>query len=281
MHFSINQRIKPILYTDSFFDLQAQNSLDSARVVVPIVIELLEPVSVLDVGCGRGAWLRAFRENKVAVLRGLDGDYVDRSKLYIDPECFTPVDLNEPFRIKENYDLAVCLEVAEHISAKRSRSLISSLTDAAPVVLFSAAVPGQRGQGHVNLQWLNYWRGLFAQKYYRMFDPIRPRIRDDLGVSWWYRQNMVVFANDFGVHAHPQLMDSVVAPNVCEVEWLNIRSLPPSLGVREILDRFPQALWKAIRRQIAGAKRSEDTHAGESISNWHRKRRARASQGQG
>jgi hypothetical protein len=68
--------------------------------------------SVIDVGCGLGGWLRAFRENGVPLVRGVDGNYVDPLKLYIVPDCLAAVDLTKPLDLRDQYDLAVCLEVA-------------------------------------------------------------------------------------------------------------------------------------------------------------------------
>src|SRR6266436_1579865 len=140
-------------YDNSFFDLQVDGALRSARVVVPLVIELVRPTSVIDIGCGRGAWLKAFAENGVEDLKGIDGDYVDCDKLMVPQRCFSKADLNKGLSIDRRYDLAVCLEVLEHIPDKHSSALIEALTRAAPVVVFSAAIPGQVGTDHVNAQW--------------------------------------------------------------------------------------------------------------------------------
>jgi hypothetical protein len=69
------------------------------------------------------------------------------------------------------------LEVAEHLSGKAGACLVHTLTQAAPLVMFSAAVPGQRGSHHINEQWPGYWRSLFTDEGFRLFNPIRPLIR--------------------------------------------------------------------------------------------------------
>ena len=135
---------------------------DSARVVVPMVVELTHPASVLDVGCGRGAWLSEFKATSKIV--GLDGDYLKPSTLLFPADCFRPTDLSGEFKIPAGrFDLAVCLEVAEHLPARNSRHLVRQLTSAAPQVLFSAAPPGQGGGGHINCQPLSYWRKIFEE----------------------------------------------------------------------------------------------------------------------
>jgi hypothetical protein len=72
-------------------------------------------------------------------------------------------------------------------------------------VLFSAAIPFQGGTGHLNEQWPSYWAALFARHGYLAYDPIRPTIWRDQQVAWWYRQNILLFANAPGRDAHPAL----------------------------------------------------------------------------
>src|SRR5437867_7323455 len=115
-------------YDSKFFDNNQPGSLQSARVVVPLVLSLVKPQSVVDIGCGMGAWLKVFQENGVPIIRGFDGAYVDRSKLLIDPAVFSPIDLSKPAQIEGSYDLAACLEVAEHIPTRMNRELVRLLT---------------------------------------------------------------------------------------------------------------------------------------------------------
>jgi SAM-dependent methyltransferase len=192
----------------------------SATVVVPMVVELIHPSSVLDVGCGRGAWLSAFLANGVEKIIGLDGDYIKPSTLLIPAERFRPTNLGAWFEIPpDRFDLATCLEVAEHLPERHSKYLVGKLTSAAGQVLFSAAPPGQRGGGHINCKPLSYWRKIFEGFGFRMLDPFRPRIRDDRRIAWWYRQNMVMFVSLDAIDANPKLAKCEVPPGL-ESEWV-------------------------------------------------------------
>jgi SAM-dependent methyltransferase len=238
-------------YDASFFENNRRNALAAAQIIVPIVLELVRPTSVVDVGCGSGAWLRVFKENGVGVIRGLDGSYVDRSKLLIDEDAFTPIDLGSNLSIPGHYDLAVCLEVAEHLPEKSIYRLIEELTAASPVVLFSAAIPGQGGTGHVSERWPGYWRELFAQRGYRMLDPIRRRIRDDHQVKWWYRQNVVMFASEEAIHNNPTLL--AVADQAADLEWVHVDLVRnPKFLVRTIRD----VMWERLRSALSGRRQN-------------------------
>src|SRR5918999_332033 len=178
------------VYDDAFFDSITEGSLQSARVIVPILLNVINPKSVIEVGCGRGAWLKVFQENGIDLIRGIEGPWIDESKLLIHNASLRIADLSQPFKIDGQYDLAVCLEVVEHLPPNAGRFLILQMTTAAPLVLFSAAIPGQGGEGHVNEQWPDYWDKVFAEFRFRRLDPIRQQLMQDSRVEWWYRQNI-------------------------------------------------------------------------------------------
>jgi SAM-dependent methyltransferase len=151
--------------------------------------------SVADVGCGIGTWANQFLKCGVKEVTGIDGAYVDPAMLRIPQECFYAHDLRSPIPIDRRYDLAVCLEVTEHLPISRADGIINDLVSLAPCVLFSAAVPGQGGTDHINEQYLSWWKGLFGVHDYVPLDLIRHQIWDLAEVDWWYRQNVILFVH--------------------------------------------------------------------------------------
>jgi SAM-dependent methyltransferase len=228
------------VYDERFFGLQVADSLRSARAIAQIACQLFEPTSVVDVGCGQGAWLAAFMELGLTRVRGIDGDYVNRDKLLFDRANFVAADLSRAFEIPGHYDLTICVEVAEHLPGSSSRQLVRAVTQASPLVLFSAAVPGQGGSGHINEQWPSYWRALFADEGFRMFDPIRPRIREARAICWWYRQNLVVFASREAVSRHSRLGNEVAGD---DIEWIHISLVRHRRNLRSSLLKAPGVMW--------------------------------------
>ncbi len=180
-------------YGKSFFALQDELSSKSAKVIVPLLWELLRPRSVVDVGSGTARWLAAFRAIGVADVLAIDGDYVDRKSLAIPQELFTARDLTRPVNIDRRFDLAISLEVAEHLPAEAAEVFVQSLVKLAPVVAFSAAIPNQGGDNHVNEQWPEYWAGLFGRHGYHVVDYIRSKVWNDPQVEWYYKQNLLIF----------------------------------------------------------------------------------------
>src|SRR5262245_46321807 len=154
--------------------------------------------SLLDVGCGRGGWASRWKAGGCEVVVGLDGDYVDTSKLYIAPAEFRITNLNRSFDLGRRFDLVQSLEVAEHLQPESSETFVASLVRHGDVILFSAAVPGQGGTQHINERPLEFWRKLFAQHGYMSFDFLRPIIRMDRRVEPFYRFNSVLYASNAG-----------------------------------------------------------------------------------
>jgi hypothetical protein len=208
--------------------------------------------SVVDVGCGVGAWLRAFSRNGVRDYLGIDGDHVPLGLLSIPADRFRTADLRNLSTIGRRFDLACSLEVAEHLPADCARKFVELLTTAAPVVLFSAAIPYQGGTEHINEQWQIYWHALFAKRGYVAVDFIRPLIYANADVDWWYRQNILVYCEP---HLRPLQCAEVTSPyELNRVDPAMIEGLAgPPFGVRQCLTAICRdfvALNVSLREKI-------------------------------
>ena len=180
-------------YSSSFYAAQSPGSLASAEVAIPHIVRLFDPHSMLDVGCGVGTWLSVAMRHGVTDVLGIDGPWVDGCQLTIPPECFASRDLRQPLELDRNFDVAICLEAAEHLPSSSALILVASLTSLAEVVVFSAAIPHQGGTNHVNEQWPTYWIEMFEAQNFVFIDCLRPLLWDDARVDFWYAQNMLVF----------------------------------------------------------------------------------------
>lgn len=175
-------------YNSDFFATIRDGCRRSAEAVAPIVHHELKPRTVIDVGCGEGWWAHAFAELGVDVL-GIDG-HADT-----DLVPFRRHDLTDPLPSDLDADLVVCLEVAEHLPESHADRLVGDLCRiASRYVLFSAAVPGQGGHGHLNEQWPGYWACLFEARGFVVSGALRFELWQDDRVENWYRQNVLVCA---------------------------------------------------------------------------------------
>lgn len=179
-------------YDEKFYQVQSDGSYESAVAVLPLVFDIFQPESVIDVGCGVGTWLAAAEKMGIRDLTGLDGDYVDLSQFRASHARFIPTDLAKPFAFDRQFDLAISVEVAEHLSPSVAQTFVSCLTKLSQFILFSAAAPGQGGTDHRNEQWPTYWAELFASHQYYFWDCLRPAIWTDSSIGWCYRQNLFI-----------------------------------------------------------------------------------------
>lgn len=174
------------IYKDSFFNYIDLSSSRSATYFMSQIEFPFDIKTVLDVGCGRGAWLKQWQRNGKKIF-GVDGAYVNKDNLLIESDSFSHQDISKKFDLGVRYDLVQCLEVAEHLQEKDADTLIDNLVKHGDVILFSAAIPGQGGEFHVNEQPLNYWVKKFNQYGYSCFDYIRPQIINEKNIEPWYR----------------------------------------------------------------------------------------------
>lgn len=173
-------------YTPEFFTLEGEVAGRSAEIVIPWVLERTGARSVIDVGCGVGAWLQVAKSYDCEVF-GVDG-HVPETHLLLEPDEFWRMDLTGGFPC-EGYDLALCLEVAEHLPEEAAGPLVEGLAEA-EFVLFSAATPGQVGVGHINCQEHGYWHSLFAG---HGFEPDPVGVLFDEPVADFYRRNLFLY----------------------------------------------------------------------------------------
>jgi hypothetical protein len=181
------------MYGDAFYDGHMEGSYRSAQLYAECLSKVYSPGSVVDVGCGRGAWLKAFKESGARRLLGFDGVWNSQQMMIEASVAFKACDLNKPILADERFDLAMSLEVAEHLEPASSVTFVSSLVGLSDVVMFGAAFIEQGGTNHVNEQRNSFWARLFASHGYVVFDIFRPVFWGDSRVESWYQQNTFLY----------------------------------------------------------------------------------------
>jgi hypothetical protein len=212
-------------YTPKFYR-ELVSVRQAADEILPIVFDLLHPASIVDIGCGAGHWLASAGELGVKDTLGVDGDWVLETKLAIPRQKFVAHDLGTPLILGRRFDLALSLEVAEHLPASHAQPFVKTLCEAADNVLFSAAIPGQGGRHHVNEQWPVYWADLFQECGYQCHDILRERIWNNPRVAWYYAQNILIFvkAGSSNHLAPPSQPLSLVHPELWSAQVARMNS---------------------------------------------------------
>jgi SAM-dependent methyltransferase len=228
-----------MIYDKSMFEGRHETTHESAKTILRLVKSEFPKIDkVLDVGCGVGTFLKAAREIGINTIQGLDGPWVEDRLLQIPKSNFLKVDLNKLPIIEEKYDLVICLEVAEHLYEISAEPLIKFLTSHSRLVLFSAAVPGQGGNNHLNEQWQNYWAEIFSRFGFYPVDLIRPKIWEDPKIPYWYRQNTLIYISGERIKQDgisDALLD-IVHPE------MYIKNLDNALTIRKAIKLLPRTI---------------------------------------
>ena len=221
----------------------------AAEKTLSIVLSKLPPASsVVDVGCGLGTWLSTLlklRNENVDIL-GIDGPWINQDLLVIPKDNFLAIDfsLEIPY-INRKYDLAISLEVAEHLPPEKAEEFVSFLTDTSDFVLFSAAIPFQGGTNHFNERWQGYWADLFEQEGYVPIDLIRPVLWNDTEIRTHYKQNLILYSKE-------ERVKEIKLPSVLDVQMLSLAHPESYVGkARPGVKRAFRIFLSSLRRSIA------------------------------
>lgn len=166
--------------------------------IASLIFKTYQPKTIVEFGCGPGHLTRELDKLNIAVtaIDGFSNPDFKRAKSI----TFTKVDLNDQKAIAQflgdkKFDLAICTEVGEHLNPASSVHLVKYLTQSAPVVIFSAAVPGQGGHGHINCQPRELWHDLFSKSGFRLIDSFRQKLRDNETLAMWYKLNLLDYVS--------------------------------------------------------------------------------------
>lgn len=193
------------VYTEDFYKSVDSRASNTAKYVFEILGNFFKIGSVVDVGCGSGAWTRTAVEQGVHCAFGVDLQcslnlikdnedfhaFLKEGKiLLVERDFVKDVETSLPAA-----DLALCLEVAEHLPNDVSKSLVARLTEASNIVVFSAALPGQGGTYHINEQPMKFWISEFAKFGFEPYDVFRDILATYQSVPRFYALNMLLFVS--------------------------------------------------------------------------------------
>lgn len=210
------------IYGKSFYSSRDELTSYSANKILSIIAEHIAVTSVIDFGCGVGTWLKQAEVMGATNVVGVEGPWLQDNMFVSEGRLFkrnfdNPIDFNEIF------DLAISLEVAEHVKEANADIFLDSICRCSDHVLFGAAIKGQGGNGHINEQSQSYWINKFESRGYKVCDCIRPKIWDNAKIPFWYKQNIFFFQKDNSIKncvvmpadlVHPELFKIYSDPGV-------------------------------------------------------------------
>ena len=248
-------------YDEDFYSADIGLARRAAAEIVPLVMERVQPHSVVDLGCALGVWLAEFARHGVTDYLGVDGEWVDRRLLQIPVGRFKTARLDKPFRLDRRFDLAVSVEVAEHLPEYAAKGFVQTIVRLAPCVLFSAAIPHQGGTRHLNEQWPEYWAALFARHGYEVVDAIRPLVWSNPNVAFFHAQNLLIFARPELIASRSMLASDRACSTDSQLSLVHPRLLARAatgtehvrrptareFSLRELVDALPHAAVRSLR----------------------------------
>jgi SAM-dependent methyltransferase len=185
---------KELVYDRRFFETTDPHHVPMYTLLADSIVELEAPASVVDVGCGAGILLERFQERNVEI-RGIEGSRhaIELSGVR---DHILRANLEHGVPAVGRFDLACCIEVAEHLPARSAKGLVDGLTRLSDAVVFTAALPGQGGTHHVNERPHAYWEGLFARAGFERDNRRESELKERIAAipePAWMRMNLMVF----------------------------------------------------------------------------------------
>jgi hypothetical protein len=228
----------------------------ASAAALPMLLDLVPDVrTIVQVGCGTGEWLAEAQRAGISDVKGVEGSWEEVDSLAVDGALIARIDYTRPFALDRRYDLALCIEIAEHLPEDRAASFVADLCGLAPVVAFSAAIPFQGGAGHLNEQWPDYWERLFATCGYVMVDAVRRQMWRAADGPGYIAQNLFLAVDESRLGSYPRLAEeherhsgpvlSLVHPDVFDGAICRAAGDPPT--VRAALRRYGRRVPYARR----------------------------------
>lgn len=153
-----------------------------------IIKGLKHGMTVVDLGCGNGAYTMALR-NAGFMCIGYDGSPLTEE---LTGGICRILDLSEPVQIGR-YDLVLSLEVGEHIPSKYEDVFIKNLDNACRMfIILSWAIEGQPGTGHVNCRNNDYVIGKMRDRGFFYCPESTQELRDSSTLPW-FKNTLLVF----------------------------------------------------------------------------------------
>lgn len=233
-------------YDRKFYTARDSKTSHAARTILKIIFDERDIKSVVDFGCGVGTWLKVAEEYGADHTVGIEGGWIDEMLFAASGDLIVR-DFESPIKLEAKFDLAICLEVAEHVSKNNAQRFIKDICESSDLVLFSAAIEGQGGRGHVNEQNQSYWVKLFLFNGYRCCDVIRSVIWNDDDIDVWYKQNTFVFSKHpsiFSVSHDTDFPFDIIHPDLFKI----YREPAISLIIKAVL-KLPSKILIRLNRK--------------------------------
>jgi hypothetical protein len=138
------------MYSAAFHKAIESDELPQAVRLANYIQTYIKPYVFYDFGCSTGLYLREVKK-RLPMIESKGFEFSEEAIATALCPDIIKTDLTVPlFFGKKSNTLGLCLEVLEHIDDSFWREVLTNLTNHCDILIFSAALPGQGGTGHIN-----------------------------------------------------------------------------------------------------------------------------------
>lgn len=246
---AVNEARYPSAWHASFADVTS----NSARLILSFLQNFVRLDSMLELGCGEAHWSANALSLGTQTVCAVDGPWNNKERLNVASSQYIEAEINRNFNVPGKFDMAICLEVAEHVDMNFATKTVSILSEASDVVLFGAAIPYQGGFGHINEQWPSWWNEKFLLAGFRPYDVIRPKFWNHPDIHYWYKQNTILYIREGAKNIDLEKLSSLkdwgngeyVMDIVHPEKFLSVASYS-EVSILRFLKKLPKHLKKRI-----------------------------------
>jgi hypothetical protein len=229
---SLKKKVDHVLagiYDSSFYTGMKDDHYHSAVKFFKHLFQHYRPDSLVDFGAGTGAWIKAARDLGVKTILGIEGEWVKNSASHIVPGLpYHYQNMEDPVCLERHFDMAMSLDVAEHLTQSRADTFLDDMCTAADFIMFGAAMSLQLGANHINEQNQTYWIEKFRARGYICRDFFRAPLWFHNDIQANYLQNTFVFVRQGDSRA--ELIPDFPLYNVHHPRMLNIYQMNQSFA---------------------------------------------------
>ncbi len=186
-------------YNDKYYERHFAQYRKWENKIGEYLYEELKPNSVLDLGCGVGSYLEGFLNAGCKNLLGIELSFSDVEK-YIVEDIRSHIiegDVTTSLNLNRKFDCVISFEVGEHIAPYGTEKFIDNLILCSDrYIILTAAPPGQRGTGHINLRSKDFWIESIVSKGFLYREDLVEKYRvkwKEFNVEKYILNNLMVF----------------------------------------------------------------------------------------
>lgn len=228
-------------------DEKLHHNFKDPKIIIEEILKHFHPKKVIDLWCWLGAFVKTFQDHWIDAY-WVNWPRVEKDKLVMNEDRLIIKNLEEFCDFKKWYDMAITIEVAEHIDAKYADNFIKTITSCADIIIFSAAIPWQWWFKHVNEQSPEYREEKFNKLWYRFYDVFRWKFWNNKDIAISHRQNMFLVMKEW-INLPSSLEEKspryIIHPEL--FNWLCVRNLSTFAWLRYFLWRiFYKIIWHKV-----------------------------------